>query len=69
MASRIRVRMWRICRPEKGPGLMVWFDPECEEPALFELQEPRQMPGVPAVTDGDGRDGSGRSINIQHELF
>jgi len=42
------VRMWRLVRPEKGPGLLLWFDPECESIELRDL-EPAEISGVPEV--------------------
>ncbi len=33
------VRLWRISRPDQGPGLFVWFDPEVERLTLRDLTE------------------------------
>jgi len=44
--SRIRVRMWRLLRPEKGPGLLLWFDPECEAIELRELSKSERVDGL-----------------------
>jgi len=48
--------MWRLVRPEKGPGLFVWFDPECESIQLTELSPEC---GVPSVREEDALDALG----------
>jgi len=46
------IREWRLVRPEKGPGLFLWFDPECEEVELIE-REPQQNAGVADAPEED----------------
>ena len=57
-ATRVKIRMWRMVRPEKGPGMFVWFDPEREELQLYELKEPPKDEGVLAFSEGDDSESS-----------
>ena len=50
--SRIRIRLWRMARPERGPGMLLWFDPNSEEPVLLTL-EPQEKSGVLEYCEGD----------------
>ena len=43
-----------MCRPEKGPGMFVWFDPEREELQLF--AEPPKDSGVEDFSEEDALD-------------
>ncbi len=33
------LRVWRVSKPDQGPGLFVWFDPETERLSLRDLTE------------------------------
>ena len=66
-ASRVTIRMWRLVRPERGPGLFVWFDPECEAVELFEL-DPSTESRVLALTRGDEPDWFGEAPSSNDEL-
>ncbi len=47
-----------MVRPEKGPGMFVWFDPDREEVQLYDLEPPMDS-GVLEYSEGDALDGSG----------
>ena len=53
--SRVKIRMWRMSRPEKGPGMFVWFDPTREELRIYEMEPPKDS-GVEDFSDGDDQD-------------
>jgi len=38
--------MWRMMRPESGPGMFIWVNPSCEEPHLYRVEKPQLKAGV-----------------------
>ena len=66
--SKVAIRMWRMSRPEKGPGMFVWFDPDSEVLELF-AQEPPKDSGVGDYREGDDSDGDlAAPCSSNHEL-
>ena len=65
MATRVKIRMWRMVRPEAGPGMFVWFDPEREELQLYELKEPLPVGGVGDPCEEDDSDSPGDPIQVK----
>ena len=59
--------MWRMVRPEKGPGMFVWFDPEREELQLYDV-EPSEMPRVEDFSEGDDLIGFGEAPQLKDEV-
>ena len=48
------LRLWRVSRPEQGPGLFVWFDPEVERLTLSDLTEAEISANLDSVDSVSG---------------
>ena len=68
MATRIPIRMWRMSRPEKGPGMFVWFDPDREELELRQLEPPKES-GVGDPCEGDDPVGTSPAPDQEQRAF
>ncbi len=61
--------MWRFVRPAGEPdGMMMWFDPSCEEPAIFRM-EPSERRGVQELDEEDDQLCAGEKKRLDKQQF
>ncbi len=73
------LRLWRVSKPEQGPGLFVWFDPETERLTLRDLTEAEKSDTLDKLSSVSGLirfdssydvlDGCKRAVRGGEQLF